>query len=73
MVVRQVKHEQAVHNHIEQCQWDVAVVAALVIINGCAVLGCERGVNVSHVDDTGVLVMSFVGPILSGCLIVLKI
>ena len=31
MVVRQVKHEQAACNHIEQCQWDeLVVVAALV-------------------------------------------
>ena len=33
MVVRQVKHEQAACNHIEQCQWDeLAVVAAPVIM-----------------------------------------
>jgi hypothetical protein len=32
MVVRQVKHKQAVCNHIEQCPWgELAVVAALVI------------------------------------------
>ena len=35
MVVRQVKHEQAVRNHIERCPWGelavVAAVAALVI------------------------------------------
>jgi len=35
--------------------------------NGCAVQGCEQGANMSPIDDTGVLVTGFVGPIPCRC------
>jgi len=35
--------------------------------NGCAVRGCEQGANMSPINNTGVLVMGFVGPIPCGC------
>jgi hypothetical protein len=38
----------------------------------CVMLGCEQGANMSPVNETGILIMGFVGPIPCGCQTVSK-
>jgi hypothetical protein len=39
---------------------------------GCVMLGCEQGANMSPIDETGILIKGFVGPIPYGCQTVSK-